>query len=94
MLYFISIIKCYHGYLQIILALVLLWNTMGVSILSGLAIMVVMMPLNGAVAFRQRKLQVEQMRNKDERLKLINEVLNGIKVITVTNATQYKLGSY
>ena len=52
----------------------------GVSVLAGLAIMILMMPLNAVIAMKQRKLQVAQMRFKDGRIKLMNEVLNGIKV--------------
>ena len=50
------------------------------SVLAGLAIMILMMPLNAVIAMKQRKLQVAQMRFKDGRIKLMNEVLNGIKV--------------
>jgi len=42
--------------------------------------MVLMMPINGFVAVKQRKLQIIQMKLKDERIKLMNEVLGGIKV--------------
>ena len=52
----------------------------GVSVLAGLAIMILMMPLNAIIAIKQRKLQVAQMTYKDGRIKLMNEVLNGIKV--------------
>ena len=50
------------------------------SVLAGLAIMILMMPLNAIIAIKQRKLQVAQMTYKDGRIKLMNEVLNGIKV--------------
>jgi len=65
---------------QITLAMVLLWNTLGPSVLAGLGIMVLMMPLNAVLATYQRKFQVQQMGLKDSRIKLMNEVLNGIKV--------------
>lgn len=42
--------------------------------------MVLMMPINGFVATKQRNLQIQQMKLKDERIKLMNEVLSGIKV--------------
>ena len=42
--------------------------------------MILMMPLNAVIAMKQRKLQVAQMTYKDGRIKLMNEVLNGIKV--------------
>ncbi|KAL4228773.1 hypothetical protein ACF0H5_011815 [Mactra antiquata] len=66
---------------QVILALVLLWQTLGPSVLAGLAIMVLLIPLNGFMAMKQRKYQITQMKFKDERIKLMSEVLNGIKVL-------------
>ena len=42
--------------------------------------MVLLIPINGMVATKQRSLQMKQMRNKDERIKLMNETLNGMKV--------------
>ena len=42
--------------------------------------MILMIPLNIGVASFSRKMQVRQMGHKDSRIKLVNEVLNGIKV--------------
>ena len=66
--------------LQIAIALWQLYETIGVSLFAGLAIMLVMMPLNGLVAAKQRTLQIQQMKLKDERIKMMNEVLSGIRV--------------
>ena len=48
---------------------------------SGLAVMVLMGPLNAIVARRMKGLQIEQMKNKDKRNKMMDEILNGIKII-------------
>lgn len=48
---------------------------------SGLALMILALPLNGIIAGFTRKFQLEQMKNKDERVKLMNEILGGVKVI-------------
>ena len=48
---------------------------------AGLAVMILAIPLNGIVAGITRKFQIEQMKNKDERVKLMNEILNGVKVL-------------
>ena len=56
---------------QIFLALVLLWKTMGPSIWSGVAILILAIPLNGYLASRMMKLQKQQMKNKDARVKLM-----------------------
>ena len=66
--------------LQIVLSLVFLYLTMGPSIFAGFAVMILMIPLNASVAGISRKMQVKQMGFKDSRIKLVNEVLNGIKV--------------
>ncbi|XP_077632923.1 ATP-binding cassette sub-family C member 3 isoform X1 [Crocuta crocuta] len=67
--------------LQIVLAIYFLWQNLGPSILAGVAFMVLLIPLNGAVAVKMRALQVEQMKFKDSRIKLMSEILGGIKVL-------------
>ncbi|CAH0714292.1 unnamed protein product, partial [Brenthis ino] len=67
--------------LQITLALYFLWGILGPSVLAGLAVMIVLIPVNGLIANRVKTLQIRQMKYKDERVKLMNEVLNGIKVL-------------
>lgn len=47
----------------------------------GLAVMVLMIPLNGVVAAKMKKYQISQMKDKDRRVKLMDEILNGIKVL-------------
>ena len=48
--------------------------------MSGVAVMVALFPINFLITMAVRKWQVEQMFYKDERTKMVNEVLNGIKV--------------
>ena len=48
---------------------------------SGLAVMVLMIPLNGVVASKMKKYQISQMKDKDRRCKMMDEILNGIKVL-------------
>ncbi|XP_014219235.1 multidrug resistance-associated protein 1 isoform X2 [Copidosoma floridanum] len=67
--------------LQIILALYFLWGILGPSVLSGLAVMIILIPVNALLAGKVRNLQIKQMKNKDDRVKLMNEVLSGIKVL-------------
>ncbi|XP_060060875.1 ATP-binding cassette sub-family C member 3 [Erinaceus europaeus] len=67
--------------LQIFLATYFLWQNLGPSVLAGLAFMVLLIPLNGAMAIKMRALQVEQMKFKDSRVKLMSEILGGIKVL-------------
>ncbi|XP_078487497.1 multidrug resistance-associated protein 1-like isoform X1 [Ciona intestinalis] len=71
----------WSGPFQIILALYFLWKILGPSVLAGLAVMILLIPVNGFIAAKARALQVKQMKHKDERIKLMNEILNGIKVL-------------
>lgn len=66
--------------LQIIIAMYFLWSILGPAVLAGLAVMLISMPLTGILLNVIRKCYTKQMANKDERIKMMNEVLNGIKV--------------
>ncbi|KAJ8786685.1 hypothetical protein J1605_006174 [Eschrichtius robustus] len=67
--------------LQVILALYLLWLNLGPSVLAGVAVMIFMVPLNAVMAMKTKTYQVAHMKSKDNRIKLMNEILNGIKVL-------------
>lgn len=43
--------------------------------------MIILIPVNGFIANKIKTLQIRQMKNKDERVKLMNEILGGIKVL-------------
>lgn len=49
--------------------------------LAGVAVMIIIIPVNGFLASKMKNLQIKQMKYKDERVKLTNEVLGGMKVI-------------
>uniref|UniRef100_A0A1I7U262 ABC transmembrane type-1 domain-containing protein n=1 Tax=Caenorhabditis tropicalis TaxID=1561998 RepID=A0A1I7U262_9PELO len=66
---------------QIGLALFFLYQQIGVSVVSGVIVMVLLLPINFSITMIIRKWQISQMKYKDERIKMVNEVLNGIKVI-------------
>nr|XP_022316598.1 multidrug resistance-associated protein 1-like [Crassostrea virginica] len=71
----------WSGPLQIIVALYFLYMELGPSIFAGFGLMVILIPFNAWIAQKTRDLQVKQMNLKDARIKLMNEVLNGIKVL-------------
>ncbi|KAI8366373.1 multi drug resistance-associated protein MRP [Choanephora cucurbitarum] len=71
----------WSGPFQIVIALVFLYNLMGPSVGAGVGILVLSIPLNTVIARKMRSLQKKQMGNKDARVKLMNEILNGIRVI-------------
>ncbi|KAM4656295.1 multidrug resistance-associated protein 1 isoform 6-T8 [Amazona ochrocephala] len=66
---------------QVILALYLLWQNLGPSVLAGVAVMILLVPINAVMAMKTKTYQVTQMKSKDNRIKLMNEILNGIKVL-------------
>ena len=43
--------------------------------------MILAIPLNGVAAGFSRRYQLAQMKSKDERVKLMNEILSGVKVL-------------
>lgn len=67
--------------LQIVIALYFLWETLGLAAFAGLAVLLILIPVNVLITNRVKTLQIRQMKNKDGRVKLMNEVLNGIKVL-------------
>ena len=66
--------------LQIGLSIFFLWGILGPSVLAGLAVIILLVPVNGFIANRIKKLQINQMKEKDKRVKMMNEILQGIKV--------------
>ncbi|KAI8628633.1 metal resistance protein YCF1 [Xylariaceae sp. FL1651] len=66
---------------QIIICLLSLYQLVGWSMLSGIGVMLVMIPINGFIARFMKRLQKEQMKNKDTRSRLIAEIINNMKSI-------------
>uniref|UniRef100_A0A8C5WWI1 ABC-type glutathione-S-conjugate transporter n=1 Tax=Laticauda laticaudata TaxID=8630 RepID=A0A8C5WWI1_LATLA len=67
--------------LQIIISLVFLWTELGPSVLAGIGVLVLLIPLNAVLVTKSRRIQVKNMKHKDERMKIMNEILNGIKIL-------------
>ncbi|XP_052533779.1 ATP-binding cassette sub-family C member 2 isoform X2 [Tympanuchus pallidicinctus] len=67
--------------LQIILSIVFLWGELGPSVLAGLAVMVLLIPINAFLVNKSKHIQIKNMKNKDERMKIMSEVLSGIKIL-------------
>lgn len=71
----------WSGPVTIALCIYLLWDILGVSVLVGLGVMLLMIPLSGFIALQLKTLQIDQMVIKDDRVKKMNEILSGIKVL-------------
>ena len=70
-------------FLEIIICLVLLSLVMGPSALSGVTVMILSIPFGGYVAKYLDKYQNELLEKKDERMSVITEVLNGMRIVKV-----------
>ncbi|KAE9546166.1 hypothetical protein FO519_010622, partial [Halicephalobus sp. NKZ332] len=66
---------------EIILALIFLFNTLGIAALPGVIITALFIPYTIVTSSFMRRWMATQMELKDERIKICNEVLNGIKVV-------------
>ena len=49
--------------------------------LVGVGVMILSFPINALIARLQTRMQKRQMKNKDSRTRLMNEILNNIKSI-------------
>jgi len=67
--------------LQIFIAAVLLWQQLGIATLSGIAFLIILLPINGFIYAKMRSIQMLLMKEKDKRVKLMNEILSYIKVL-------------
>ncbi|XP_035829879.1 multidrug resistance-associated protein 1 [Aplysia californica] len=80
---------------QIAIALYMLFDQIGVAVFAGVGVIVLLMPLNTFVGVFLRQYNREVMKVKDKRIRLMNEVLNGMKVLKLyawEDAFQDKVG--
>ena len=67
--------------LQLVIATVLLWNQVNWAAIAGISFLFLMIPFNVYISARIRTNQIKVMKEKDKRTKLMNEILNGMKVL-------------
>ncbi|XP_074156530.1 multidrug resistance-associated protein 1-like isoform X3 [Sminthopsis crassicaudata] len=67
--------------LQILMTILLLWQELGPAVFAGVVILVLVISINALVANRIKMLKKSQMKNKDQQIKLLNEILHGIKIL-------------
>ena len=56
--------------LQTGLSLYFLWTYLGISALAGLIVMILLIPVNAILSRQMRKYQIDNMKNKDTRIKV------------------------
>lgn len=67
---------------SILIGIFLLWQQLGlIASLAGLFVMIIVIPMNAYTSNLTKRLQVKKLEHTDARVKMINELLNGIKVI-------------
>eukprot|EP00600_Ochromonadales_sp_CCMP1393_P017669 CAMPEP_0175031920 /NCGR_PEP_ID=MMETSP0005-20121125/21113_1 /TAXON_ID=420556 /ORGANISM="Ochromonas sp., Strain CCMP1393" /LENGTH=1650 /DNA_ID=CAMNT_0016292283 /DNA_START=12 /DNA_END=4964 /DNA_ORIENTATION=+ len=71
----------WYSLYQVAVALYFLYQQMGISCLAGMAVVILTIPLTGRVSMYLKGLQKTLSEVRDERIKLTNEVLSGMKVI-------------
>ncbi|XP_037803863.1 canalicular multispecific organic anion transporter 2-like [Penaeus monodon] len=65
----------------IIVSIIFLWQELGASVLAGVAVLVLLVPLTSFLANRVKDLQQTNMKFGDRRVKMMNEIISGIKVL-------------
>ncbi|XP_044158857.1 multidrug resistance-associated protein 1-like [Bufo gargarizans] len=83
--------------ITILFAMYFLWQTLGVAVFVGVAVFILNLPFMTVFAVLIKRLQEEQMKQKDGRIKLISEILQGIKVLKLyawENAFRKKVESF
>lgn len=83
-----SKIRVFH-FLQLAVTLYLLYLQVGVAFLAGIAFAIVLIPVNKFIAGKIGQLSTKLMERKDERVKMMSEVLRGIKPIKIHVWEQY-----
>mmetsp|Transcript_13658 Transcript_13658/g.13206 ORF Transcript_13658/g.13206 Transcript_13658/m.13206 type:complete len:1517 (+) Transcript_13658:272-4822(+) len=66
---------------QIIVALALIYQQVGVTMFIGLGFLLVMIPLNGFIFVELNAVRRRKVQSTDVRVKIMNEILSGIRVI-------------
>ncbi|KFV53756.1 Multidrug resistance-associated protein 1, partial [Gavia stellata] len=67
--------------IRIIICFIFLWQLLGPSALTSIAVFLFLLPLNFVITKKRSQFQETQMKHKDERAKLTNAILSDIKVI-------------
>nr|QUF59447.1 ATP-binding cassette transporter Abcc1-1 [Brachionus angularis] len=67
------------GPLKIVLSIILLWFYLGPAVFAGVGALILLTPLNSLLMRKYDKIESKKLEIKDTRVKIINEILNGIK---------------
>ncbi len=89
----VNFFQSFHAFwslpVQIIIVLCLLYQQIGLTFLTGLAFAIILIPINKIIASKIGKLSQDMMLYKDERVKLISEIIYGIRTIKMNTYENY-----
>ena len=71
----------WSGPIRIFVSIYFIYRELGYSVFAGVGVILVLIPFTTYISKYLEKVQAKQMAKKDERVKLTNEMLSGIKVI-------------
>ena len=71
----------YSAPMEIAVAIIFLWQLLGVAVLAGLAVVVVSWPLNTILAHQSFRIKKSQLAARDGRMNILNELLAAIKLV-------------
>ncbi|XP_023329650.1 multidrug resistance-associated protein 1 [Eurytemora carolleeae] len=66
---------------EIVICLVLIYYNIGVSMFAGIGVLVIVIPINLITSSKAEKVLDDQLTAKDKRIKLMSEILSGMKVL-------------
>ena len=67
--------------ISIALTILMLWSQLGLASFAGVTLMVVIIPVTFFLTNKVKSFQIKRLGYQDSRIKTINELLNGIKVV-------------
>ncbi|XP_047482074.1 ATP-binding cassette sub-family C member 3-like [Penaeus chinensis] len=65
----------------ILISMVFLWQELGPSILAGVGVLVLLVPVNSYLANKMKSLLFSTLKFRDQRVKMVSEIISGIKVL-------------
>lgn len=89
----VNFFQSFHAFwslpVQIAIVLYLLYQQIGLTFLIGLGFSIILIPINKVIASKIGKLSQDMMLYKDERVKLISEIIYGIRTIKMNTYENY-----
>ena len=81
----------WYSFYQITIALLLLWQQVGLASLAGVTVIILAMPFTRKVSSYLKNIQKQLSKVRDTRVKLCNEIFSGMKIIKL-NAWETEYG--